>query len=597
VGALVVLLLAALAAPAAAQVQRAQPGDPDQTLRAMRDEMARSRERLRIAELERPYYIEYRLLDVDVRAVTASFGALVTSTATRNRFMAVDVRVGDYQLDSSNFYGEDLFRGFIGSTGTVGIDRDYDSLRQDLWLATDQAYKEALDRLARKRGYLRSLARPPDIPDFSREEPVVLIGPRVEPDWTSRDWEAEARLTSAAFRGYPELYSSRVVYYLVTMTSYLMTSEGTQVRTGRTLAAIEAGADTQTDDGMRLHNFYTAYVPRPQDLPAAADVRKELERVGRELVMMRASPPAQDYVGPVLLEAPASGALLVQLVAPSAAGARPPLSVLPFFDQMLERLGVRSEWTGRLGTRVFPTSVSLADDPTVKEFAGTPLLGHYEVDDEGVRAQRVQLVEGGALRGLVMSRRPGPDFQRSNGHARASLIGDPRPTLANLFFEASGAVPPAELRKRFVEACRAEGREWCLIVRRMDNPVLGVHRQEDAAEMFAGLASGAATGDRLPLIVYRFYVKDERMELVRGARLAGVTLRTLRNLAGIGNDPAVSHFMLSLTPGFGSVALGSAQGGLPGSVVAPSLLLEDVEVRGARGEPRRPPLLPPPPLN
>ena len=152
---------------------------------------------LQLPGVDKPFYIEYRLLDLDVRTVTASFGALVSSSTTRNRFMSVDVRVGDYHLDSSNFISEDGFQGFLGSTGEVGIDRDYNSLRQDLWLATDQAYKAAVTQMSLKQAFLRSLTKPPEIDDFSQEPPLVKIDPRVEPDWTSRNWEDEARTASA----------------------------------------------------------------------------------------------------------------------------------------------------------------------------------------------------------------------------------------------------------------------------------------------------------------------------------------------------------------------------------------------------------------
>ena len=137
---------------------RAQaPSDNDHTLQAMRDEMARSKTRLELKipgteQPQRPYYVEYRLLDLDVREVVAEFGALVSSTHTRNRFMDVGARIGTYKLDSSNFVSDDGFRGFIGPTGSVGIDRDYNSLRQDLWIATDQAFKEAVDNLLPEAG-------------------------------------------------------------------------------------------------------------------------------------------------------------------------------------------------------------------------------------------------------------------------------------------------------------------------------------------------------------------------------------------------------------------------------------------------------------
>lgn len=597
----VMLLLAATAAaPLCAQVSAAPGGDSDQTLRAMRDEMNRTLERLRIAELERPYYVEYRLLDVDIRTITASFGALLSSTTTRNRIMAVEARVGDYQLDSSNFMADDAFRGFIGSTGQVGIDRDYESLRQDLWLATDQAYKQALDSISRKRGFVRSLARAPDIPDFSREQPVVLVNPRLEPEWTTRNWEEEAKTVSAAFRAFPQLYGTRVTYQLIYFTYYLMTNEGTQLRTSRSVAAIEASLDSPSDDGMPLHNFYTAYASRPAELPAAAAVRRDLERSATDLMMLRAGAPAPDYAGPVLFEARAAASLLVQLLGPSLSGARPPLSTMPMFDQIMERLGGRSEWVGRLNARVLPAGISIVDDPAAKDYHGQPLLGGYDVDEEGVRAQRVTLVENGTLKQLLMSRRPGPDFQQSNGHGRGVFLGETRPAMSNLFFEAQETVSPDELRKRFLDLCRAEGREWCILVKQMDNPTLAFSRQEDVSDLIAAVAGGGGAGDRLPLLVYRVWVRDGRQELMRGARLTALNLRSLRNIAGIGNDPAVFHFFQNPAPGFAGTALnafGSAQGGLPSSIVAPSLLLEDIEVRGARGEPRRPPLVPAPPLN
>ncbi len=206
-------------------VRQAAPvpaGDTDKTLAALHDEIERSRQRLVLPGQERPYYIQYRLLDLDERTISAQFGALLESTTSRNRFMSVDVRVGNYALDSSNFLGDQGFRGFLGSTGTVGIDRDYDSLRQDVWLATDQAYKEALDALSHKQAVLRSLANAPTIDDFSKQQPIVLVEPHAEPDWTSRDWESEAKTVSAVPLRNIILnsYNSRVTYHLIYATTY-----------------------------------------------------------------------------------------------------------------------------------------------------------------------------------------------------------------------------------------------------------------------------------------------------------------------------------------------------------------------------------------
>ena len=593
-------LLAALALPLSAWAQAQVPeSESDQTLHAMHDEMERARTRLQLPGVEKPFYLEYRLLDLDVRSVTSSFGALMATSTTRNRFMSVDVRVGDYHLDSSNFISEDGFQGFLGTTGEVGIDRDYNSLRQDLWLATDQAYKQAVTQMSLKQSFLRSLTKPPEIDDFSQESPRVQIDPRVEPDWTSRNWEEESRAASAALRNFPQLSGTRVNYYMVYVTYYLMNSEGTTIRSSRHLAAIEAALDTQAEDGMSLHNDYAVYVAKPADLPDPATVGKSLAQAGSELMTLRQSPLVPDFTGPVLFDPPAAGSILAQTLAASLSGARPPLSTMPAFDEIMQRMGGRSEWSGRVGTRVFPANVTLVDDPTLQEFNGQPLLGYYPIDDEGVKAQRVQVVENGTLKKLLMSRRPGPEFATSNGHARSAQLSDTRPLSSNLFLQADGGLDATALKKKFLDACRDDGHEWCLEVKRMDNPALSSIRQEDFSDFLGEVAGGVASGERIPLVVYRVYVSDGHEEMVRGGHIEGLQLRALRNILGIGDDVTVFPYMQNTIGGFAGTALGafgSAQGGIPSTVITPSLLLDEIEVRGFHGEPRRLPLVPAPPL-
>jgi TldD protein len=590
-------LLAARAAFAQA------PADNDQTLRAMRDEMARAKTRLALEippanQPVRPYYVEYRLLDMDVREVVAEYGALISTNHNRSRVMNVAARIGGYKLDSSNFISDDGFRGFIGPTGTVGIDHDYDSLRQDLWIATDQAFKEAVETYSRKQAYLSSLARASDIDDFSMVPAVQHIEPLAAPDWGGRNWEQEARDSSEALRAFPQIYESRVTYYLIYTTEYLLTSEGTEIRANRSFAAIEAGLNTLADDGMQVNNYYSTYAPRPADLPKVDAVRKDLNVAGTELMALRAAPPAPDYTGPVLFEARAAAPLVAQVLGPSLSGARPPLAFQPVMDQLMSSLGARSDWSGKVDARVLPASVSLVDDPGAKDFKGAPLIGSYLIDEEGVPGQKVTLVVDGKLRELLMSRRPGPDFAKSNGHGRSAFLGDSKPTMSNLFFASSDAVSHDELKKKFLDECRSEKLNFCMVVRQMDNPAISLMHQDDFSELLASFGGNAAT-DRLPLIVYKIYPEDGRQELVRGARISGFSPRSLRNIAGIGSDEFVYNYMQSQIAGVSGTALGAfgtAQSGLPASVVAPSLYFEEVEVRGARGEPKRLPIVAEPAL-
>lgn len=583
-------ILGALTLPAAAQ------SDNDHTLEAMQDEMNRSVARLQLQGQQKPYYIEYRIVDIDIRAITASFGDIVSSTHQRDRLMLVNLRVGTNQLDSSNFISQNGFQGSSSSAGEVGVDRDYNSLRQDLWQATDFAYKEALVNYANKQAFLNSLARPPEIPDFSTEPAVVDVEPLASSDWTARNWEDEAREASKVLRGFPDLYSSRVHYYLVYTTYYLLTSEGTKLRIPHSDAGIEASLSTQATDGMPLHNFYTQYAATPAELPQPESVSKGLIQIAQQLEALRTAPNVDDYEGPVLFDAPAAGSLLAQALEPSLSGARPPLSSVPAYDQMMEQEGGHSDWTGRVNSRVLPLNVSLIDDPSAKDFQGQPLLGGYSIDAEGVRAERITVVDNGLLKNLLMSRRPGPDFALSNGHGRSALpiLSPATPVSSNLFFQATDTIDSAALRKKFLDLCRADGQKWCIEVKRMDNPALSSQSQQDFSDILSGLAEGLSSGDRLPLLVYRVYVDDGHQELVRGAHIKGLDVRSLRSIAGIGSDFSVFNFMQSGSGGFAGTALdtfGSVEDGIPSSIVAPSLLLDDVEIRGYHGEPRRLPLL------
>jgi TldD protein len=578
--------------------------DKDHTIQAMKDEMARAKSRLELAippanQPERPYYIEYRLLDVDIREIVGQFGALMSSGHNRMRLMNVGARVGDYKLDSSNFIGDENFRGFIGPSGSVGIDRDYNSLRQDLWIATDQAFKEAVEAYSRKQAYLSSLARPSDMEDFSRVQVLQRVEPLPTSDWSNRNWEQEVRDTSAALRAFPQIYESRVTYYLVYTTEYLLTSEGTEVRTNHSYAAIEAPMSTLADDGMELNHFYATYAPRPGDLPSVDEVRKNLDVAGTELMTMRAAPPASDYTGPVLFESRAAAALIAQVLGPSLNGSRPPVAFQPVVDQLMNSLGARSDWTGKVDVRVLPATVTLVDDPSATNYKGTPLIGAYGIDEEGVPAEKVTVVADGKLKELLMSRRPGPDGDKSNGHARSAYLAEPKPTMSNLFFSSSETVSKDDMKKKFVDSCKAEKLDYCLIVRQMDNPTISILHQEDFNDLLASFGGNAAT-DRLPLVVYRYFPADGHEELVRGARITGFNARSLRNIEAIGDDNFVYNFMENQTQGVAGTALGafgSAQSGLPASVVAPSLLFEEVEFRGARGEPKRLPLIPEPPMS
>src|SRR5208283_2222539 len=143
--------------------------------------------------------------------------------------------------------------------------------------------------------------------------------------------------------------------------------------------------------------------------------------------------------------------------------------------------------------RVLPDFLSVVDDPTLASFDGKPLLGRYEVDDEGVRAMRVPVIENGKLVNYLLGREPILDFPASNGHGRARLpVSSPGPSLGNMLVSSSAAVTPEELKKKLLELCQQRDLPYGYYVENM-------------------------AGGHAPRLLYKVWVKDGHQELVRGA--------------------------------------------------------------------------------
>ena len=145
-------------------------------MKALRDEMGRTMERLQLEDMDRPYYVAYWVRESEGRGSTAILGGLLgRGRGTGSRFLSVELRVGDHDLDNTNFMDFGRLRSRVVRDGfpvSLPLRDDYKELRRQIWLATDGAYKQAVHSLAKKRATLQNKTRVEIIPDFSREEPV-----------------------------------------------------------------------------------------------------------------------------------------------------------------------------------------------------------------------------------------------------------------------------------------------------------------------------------------------------------------------------------------------------------------------------------------
>jgi hypothetical protein len=564
----------------------------DVIIDAMTDELARSMKSLQIEKMEKPYFLEYTILDNWQLGIDADFGSLTKSGEQRSRTLKVGLRVGSYQLDNTGFLSRrTMFSSIRGRSRNIVVENDYNAIRHDIWLETDTVYKEALEQLAAKNAFIKNQAQTEEIPDFSREKSAQLIAPRKTLKVDREKWEKTVKDLSTIFRKFPAIHESRVEFQVKVKHKYYVNSEGTVFRQPETLVSLVASAATQAEDGMKLKHYIPFYAPSIDAFPAEDQLAVGIRKMAEELTALASAPVIEKYIGPVLFTRQASAELFTQILAPHLSGQRPPLSEEPRMAQMIPS----SKLVQRLNRKVLPREISITDDPTRTIFEKQSLIGSYQIDDQGVPARPVKLVETGVLKTLLMSRRPREEIANSNGHARATSRGEPGVQIGNLFINADQGKNYKELKKELLELCEDQQLPFGLIIKTVDNPsITGVNFSITSLMMRSSQTAPQMTS---PVIMYRVYVKDGREELVRGISVGELAVRDLKDIAAVGNDYYVHHCLLTDSGGMSSyyiymsAVMGEGIMGIPASIAAPSILFEELEFKKSAETRKNPPLL------
>ena len=334
--------------------------------RAMRDELARSMTELRLDTLPKPYFVAYRLDDVETAEAAATLGSLVRGRDSRTRHLRVELRVGDYEFDNTNFVGMGGGPAFSMLAGLRGgallpLDDQYQEIRRQLWLATDGAYKRAVEQLAQKRAALQNQTRTEQLPDFAKEPPAVITDVVPAPPLDRAAAEALVRGLSAAFRAFPEVYNSGVSWSAGVVRTRYLNSEGSAFTRSSPWLEVRIHATTQAVDGMPLGDVVTLYGGSPTDLPARNQLMDSVQALATRLTRLRQTPVAEVYNGPVLFEGDAAAQLFNQVFAPRLVAARRPMASNPMMEQYAAR--AENPFLDQIGGRVLPTFLSAVDNP------------------------------------------------------------------------------------------------------------------------------------------------------------------------------------------------------------------------------------------
>jgi hypothetical protein len=574
-------MLAGGAMAAAVLVLCAQAPAADPLLQAMHDEVDRS-VKLKLPDLEQPYFVEYLLDESDSFSVSASLGGLLSRSRDHFRLPEVHVRVGDYKFDNTNFAGG----GGGGSRYDLEnfpLDNAYPVLRRYLWLETDSVYKGAVEAISRKRAAMRNINQSDQLNDFAHAEPVHLIQPFQKLALDEKTWLGRTRTLSAVFTQYPDVKTSEVELHADNGGYYVVNSEGTEVQVQENVAFLRASVTAQSADGMTLHDAVTFHALDVGHLPSEEEMTRGLTKMADNLVALARAPKGEDYNGPVLFEGDASPQIFAELLARNLALSRTPAGARG-------GAGQSSEFEGRMGSRILPDTFDVVDDPTQKEWRGKALFGSYQVDREGVIPKPLHLVEKGALKGYLLTRQPVRGFEGSNGRARLPGFQANTADISNLFIGSSETLPAADMKKKLIELIQARNKPYGIIVRKMDFPSTATRGK--LVRMLQA-EQGTVHPVSSPLLVYKVF-PDGREELVRGLRFRGFTARSLKDILTAGDDATVFDFLDSTVP-FAALA-GGASYTTEACIVAPSIIIDDLELHPVEDELPKLPVVPAPEL-
>ena len=528
----------------------------DPILQTMKGEMERASKELAKAE-QPPYFLSYTVYDQNMVVLVGAFGSLLTNASAQRRHADVAMRVGSPALD--NTHGQSRPSGM--TSGTLPLGDNTDAIARVLWELTDREYKRAAPAFLNVKTNTAVRAEEEDkSPDFSKDIPQYRTGAAgVPPAFDGGSWEGEIRRLSGAFRKYPQVYSAVVVLQVQGSTSRLVSSEGSMIVSPSVSARLIIQAQTRAEDGMELLRVETFQALTPSGLPAEAELLAKIEKVSTDLQALRKAPVAEPFAGPAMLSGRASAVFFHEVLGHRLEGHR----------QRDEEEG--QTFTKKVGQNVLPSFLSVVDDPTTQQLNGVKLAGSYDFDDEGVAAQRVEMIQKGVLKNFLMSRMPIKGFEKSNGHGRNQPGLMPTGRQGNLIVTSGRAVPDTELRQQFLEEVKKQGKPY------------GLYFDDVQGGFTLTSRSLPQAFQVLPVMVYRVYADGRPDELVRGVDIVGTPLAALTRILVTGDTPQV----------FNGVC-GAESGSVAVSAAAPAMLFSEMEVQKRAHSHARPPILPPP---
>ncbi len=505
------------------------------------------------------YYLSYTYTDEQTFDLQVTQGGVSWEQAAQQRFLKVTARAGSPEMDNTRSLKSDNDNFFLKTASVPDPAAGAKAFQTAVWRLTQETAQHAQEDFSRVQvDSLTSSKRSDDSDDFvfpdkslycRESEPVLLNTDRLKKILLA---------ASEQVYGHPTILNSSFSLSIRQGSRYFVDSRGSRLKTPFAYARIGYELMGKTADGLIISRSGAYDVLKESELPSEEKFLADLKKSITELEMLSKAPEAEPITAPAILKNRAMAVFVHEVLGHRVEGHR----------QKDDSFG--KTFTDKLGKQVLSPILSIIDDATLPYFNGVPLRGFYEYDDEGVKARPVTLVENGILKNFLMSSSPIKNFPKSNGHGRSSKNYRPVARMGNTRVVASETVSYEQLEKMLLEEIKRQNKPYGFII-------------EDLSGGFTQTGTYAPQAFKLqPTLVYRMY-PDGRKEVVRGADMVGTPLISFNKVLAAADDDAVFNG-----------TCGAESGWVPVSAIAPSVLLESLEIEKTEKSFLKPPVLPPP---
>lgn len=540
--------------------------DAPARIKVMQEEMSRNFDRLK-KEPVQPYYMSYTIDEVHAQSVTGSFGGLWNKSDSTVSYLRVEVRTGDYSLDSTHEIrssGDPLaaITSRLKTNPKAPLSESPEALKIILWRETDKAYKKAVETLAKVKSEQSVMVAEEDkSDDFSKTEPQVAFEEPIKVTVDMDKWEARMKSYTNDFKNYPFILTSTSTFSCETRQKYFVNTEGTRISFPAVYMKLSITIRTKLEDGMNIPLNISYFGFKESDFPSEEKIRAEIKTLVSTLEKLNKAPLVEPFTGPAILSGQASGVFFHEILGHRLEGHRQ------------KSASDGQTFKKQVGNQILPEFISVIFDPTIKELHGHKLSGAYKFDDEGVKAERVVSIENGVLKNFLMNRSPIENFSVSNGHGRSQPGNSPVSRQSNLIVESKNMISEEKLREKLIEECKKQGKEFGLYF-------------TDISGGFTSTGRSAPNAFNVtPLAVYKVYTDGRPDEIVRGVDIIGTPLTTFGKIIATGSKMEVFNGMC-----------GAESGYVPVSALSPSILVSEIEVQKKDKSQEKLPILPSPAL-